>query len=226
MLDDLDLNLDFDLFAEKTGKRLNNRYCKPKKYRHVSQNMVKYERAVELVDSMSSAILAGDTVHALLSGNFIYGDFFEAFAVQNDLLIDDLTISTLAYGKDNVDSLKNLLVGDYVKQLNLIVSDYFYSHNRDNVLYTYEQLDIDNKFQLAIAGTHTKVALFKIGDKKIVITGSANLRSSRSVEEITIQTNPDLYDFHMQWHSEILEQYATIKKSIRAGKLWEMLDEQ
>lgn len=226
MLKDLDLDLNLDLFGSKTGGRLSTRYCKPKKYRHVSRNMVRYERAVELVKDVSVEILAGNTVHALLSGNFIFGDFFEAFAVENDILINDLTISTLAYGKENVDSFRNLIVGDYVESLNLIVSDYFYSHNRDNVLYTWEQLDVDNKFQLAVAGTHTKVSLMLIGDKKIVITGSANLRSSRSVEEITIQTNPELYDFHKTWHDDVLAQYATIKKSIRGGDLWVVIDEQ
>lgn len=226
MLNDLDLNLDLSLFDVKHGKGVSNRYCKPKKFKSVSQNRVKYGNAVEMVKNVSDAVLSGQVVHALLSGNFIFGDFIEAFAVENNLLIEDLTLSTLAYSKENVESLKNLIVGDYVQSLNIIVSDYFYSHNRDNVAYTYEQLDVDDKFQLAIAGTHTKVTLIRSGDKRIVITGSANLRSSRSVEEITIQDNAELYDFHKSWHDDVLSWHATIKKSIRSDKLWSVINEQ
>src|SRR5690606_9625226 len=104
-------------------------------------------------------ILAGERVFAVVSGNFIFGDFVEAFAVENNLWIDELTISTLAISKDNVDSLHNLLAGDYLGALNLIVSDYWYAHNRANMAYVYEKLDIGDRFQIAIAGTHTKIVL-------------------------------------------------------------------
>lgn len=221
MLNDLDINLDF--FDNKSGRQLKSRYVKPKKYKAVAAYRVKYEHAKEMAQEVSEQIMSGGKVYALLSGNFIFGDFIEAFAVENDLLIDDLTVSTLGYSKENVDSFLNLIKGDYVQSLNLIVSDYFFSHNRDNVKYTYEQLDIDDKFQLAIAGVHTKVTLIRAGDRKIVMTGSANLRSSRSVEEITIQTDDELYDFHKEWHNEILKHYSTINKSIRASNLWEII---
>lgn len=223
MIDGLDMDLDLSLFDKGFGSKLETRYHKPKRTRRIKQYAVKYERARDMVAAVSEQILAGETVHALLSGNFIFGDFIEAFAVDNNLLIEDLTISTLSFGKDNVHSLKNLIVGDYVQSLNIVVSDYFYSHNRDNCTYTHEHLDIDNKFQLAVAGVHTKVTLIRSGDRRIVMTGSANLRSSRSVEEVTIQDNPELYDFHKIWHDEVLTQYATINKSIRATHLWERI---
>lgn len=42
MLNDLDLNLDLSLFDVKHGKGVSNRYCKPKKFKSVSQNRVKW----------------------------------------------------------------------------------------------------------------------------------------------------------------------------------------
>jgi len=62
-----------------------------------------------------------------------------------------------------------------------------------------------------------------IQGKKIVISGSANLRSSRCMEEITIQTCAETYDFHHAWQSVILDRYATIKKSVRASALYDMI---
>jgi len=158
-----------------------------------------------------------------MSGNFIFGDFFEALAVVNNIYIDSIQISTLSMGQENVDSFRNMFDGDYLGKLDIIVSDYFWSHNRHNAPYIYKQLDIDDRFQLAVAGTHTKIALIKIGDKKIVVSGSANLRSSRCVEEITIQTNATLFDFHNEWQEEILKKYATIKKAVRGGDLFKLI---
>lgn len=184
---------------------------------------VKHDNAQAFVSEVGKRILAGETVHALLSGNFIFGEIFEALAVQNQVLIEDLTASTLSISKENVDSLHNLMVAGYIGTLNLIVSDYYWSHNRQNAPYIYEALDIDQRFQLAVAGTHTKIALLKINGKKIVCKGSANLRSSRSVEEASFETNEELYDFHMAWHEEILREYGTVKKAVRASKLFDMI---
>jgi hypothetical protein len=107
-------------------------------------------------------------------------------------------------------------------KLNLIVSDYFFVHNRENISYIYEELDINNSFQLGVAGIHTKTVLIElVSGQKIVIHGSANLRSSASVEQIMIETDAYLYDFNYEWQCEILSKYGTINKSIRGGKLWQ-----
>lgn len=226
-------SLDFDLAGfdlsgldgEASAARLTTRYVKPPLYVGERRTAVKYERAVELVHDTGRAILDGERVDALLAGNFIFGDFFEALAVEANLWIDDLTLSTLALSQENVDSLHNLMAGDYLGTLNIVVSDYWYAHNRANVSYVHEQLDIGDRFQLAVAGVHTKIALIRAGERKIVIHGSANLRSSRSVECITIETSPALYDFHHAWHHTILAHYATIRKAPRAAALFTLLTE-
>ena len=216
-----DFTLDLAAFNIDGTSDDSNRYVKPRLAKRPRATAVKYDRAEDLVKDLGAGILAGERADVLASGNFIFGDFFEALAVTHDVHIEDLTLSTLSISQDNVDSLKNLIDGGYLGSLNIIVSDYFWSHNRSNAKYIYDALDVDDKFQLAVAGTHTKIALMLIDDKKIIIHGSANMRSSRSVEVFTVETNPDLYDFHMEWHRAILDQYATIKKSVRATKLFD-----
>ena len=234
-LDDLDISLDmgdFDLSdleldldtQPSASPKTSSRYILPKAFKERARaHQVKYEYAAQLAKELGQAILDGERVNAILSGNFIFGDFFEAFAVETNSLIDELQISTLSISQDNVDSLHNLIKGDYLKKLDIIVSDYWWSHNRANAPYIYDQLDIADKFQFAVAGTHTKIALMRIGNKKIVISGSANLRSSRSVEEIQIETNAELFDFHHDWQSAILDNYGTIKKAIRGEMLFEAI---
>lgn len=211
--------LDFD----RGATRSENRYVKPRIAPSVSTYAVKYDRAVDLVADMGPAIMAGERVDALVSGNFIFGDFFEALAVEQNLLIEEMMLSTLSISQDNVDSLRNLIVGGYLEKLDIIVSDYFWSHNRHNAPYIYGQLDIDDRFQLAVAGIHTKIALLRVGHRKIIIHGSANFRSSRSVEVFTVETNPDLYDFHREWQSSILDAYGTVKKAVRASRLFDII---
>jgi hypothetical protein len=217
-----DIDLDgFD--TENEGQHIKNRYILPRPFSSVPSYRVKYDNAEKMAKELGPEILAGHGINALLSGNFIFGDFLEAFAVTQNLLIDEMQMSTLSISKDNVDSLHNLLSGDYIRKLDLIVSDYFWSHNRQNAPYIYKHLDIDGKFQFAVAGTHTKICLMRAGGKKIVISGSANLRSSRCVEEVRIETNEEVFDFHYEWQSKIIEQYGTIKKSIRASALFDMI---
>lgn len=222
-LADLDLDLDLDGFSDGDVSLVANRYVLPKIQRKVKSVAVKHDNAQAFVSEVGKSILAGETVHALLSGNFIFGEIFEALAVQNNVLIEDLTASTLSISQENIDSLHNLMEADYIGTLNLIVSDYYWSYNRQNAPYIYEKLDIDGRFQLAVSGTHTKITLLKINGKKIVCKGSANFRSSRSVEEVTFETNEELYDFHMAWHEEILREYGTIKKAIRASMLFDVI---
>lgn len=222
---DFDLG-SFDLAGFDMGQqlaRIDNRYVKPPLYVGARRAPVMYEHAATMARELGPAIMEGERIFAVVSGNFIFGDFLEAFAVEQNVLIDHMSISTLALSQENVDSLHNLMAGDYVHKLDIIVSDYWYAHNRRNVSYVHEQLDMGDRFQLAVAGIHTKIVLMKIGERKIVMHGSANLRSSRSVESFMIETDEALYDFNAAWHGDIIEHYATIRKAPRAGALYDII---
>jgi len=134
-----------------------------------------------------------------------------------------MTISTLSMSENNVDSLKNLYLGDYLQELNIIVSDYFYTHERhDLVDYMYKELDVENKFQLSVARVHTKICLVETEcGKKIILHGSANLRTSKNVEQLMIECDPELFEFNSIWHKEIIEKYKTINKTVGARDLWQ-----
>ena len=160
-----------------------------------------------------------------VSGNFIFGDFIEAYIVGNNAKCRKMTISTLSLSQNNVDSLFNLLANGYIDELNLVVSVYFWGNEiRSLIPYIYRKLDFGNKFQLSIASVHTKTAQFEtLGGRKVVIHGSANLRSSGNIEQFTIEENPELYDFYDEHFTRIVDKYATIRKPIRGNSLWSEL---
>lgn len=106
----------------------------------------------------------------------------------------------------------------YIDKLNLIVSHYFYQHNRNTIVKKiYDDLDNDkDNFNLAVASTHCKIINFKTDDDKyIVIYGSANLRSSSNIEQFTIEENKELYDFYENINTKIIDKFNTINKAVR-----------
>ncbi len=184
---------------------------------------VKYKNAIQLAKDIGLLNNPGARVFAVVDGSFIFGDFIEAFLVTHNMLAKRMVISTLSMSQDNIDSLKNLIIGDYLHQLDIVVSDYFYSHERGNLVkYMYEHLDINNRFQLAVCRTHTKITLIETEcGQFFTIHGSANLRSSDNIEMFEIENCRALYDFNAAWHDEVINKYQTINKSVRSIESWQ-----
>lgn len=213
---DFDTSL-FDILNDDTGEE--SRYIKPRVYAKPT-DFVKYDNAFKLARDIT--ITEGSRYDVVVNGSFIFGDFLEAFITYNNAKCRKLTISTLSLNQNNVDSLHALITHGYIDELNLIVSAYFYNMEiRALIPYIYRKLDIDNRLQLAVANVHTKTAQFEtLGGKKIIAHGSANLRSSGSIEQFTIEENPELYDFYDDMFARILERYQTIRKPVWGKDLW------
>lgn len=194
------------------------RYIRPPKCKDIPEHRLKFKFAQDAVREMD--LQEGCRYFMLVDGTFIAGDLIEALIVEKELKVKTLTISTLSLSENNVDSLALLLDNDHVENLNLIISDYQFSHERHNLIpYIYQELDKNDRFQLAAAGTHCKIALIETENLKIVMHGSANLRSSSNIEQICIEESPELYDFNFECQSWILDKYQTIKKSVRQNIL-------
>jgi hypothetical protein len=156
----------------------------------------------------------GDTVEAIVDGRFIFGDFIHAWIISTGKVVEELTISVLSLGAENVDAFAALMEAGWIKKLNIIVSGMFFAHEEKGLVkYMYMHLDKPNgpKFTLACGYVHTKIVnvLFKAG-QKVCICGSANLRSSDNVEQFTIRAEAGIYDFHQEWMGTVLEKYGTI----------------
>jgi len=219
-LQDIDVSL-FDVKKEDTYAE-ETRWTKPKIYKK-PKGFFMYDNAVKLAKELKLAY--GERAEVLVNGSFIFGDFLEAYLLHCKAVCKKMVISTLSLNENNIDSLHNLIKHGWIKHLDLIVSHYFYSMERWKLIpYLYRQLDIDNKFQLSVAFIHTKTVHFEtIGGRKIVMHGSANLRSSGNVEQFSIEENPELYDFYDEAFGKIIERYATIKDAPNRSQMWEEL---
>lgn len=203
------------------GKKQNLRYFAPKKAKEINEKFLKYRNAEQLANDIN--FNENNRFFVIIDGSFFFGDFIEAFIVKHNIYVKKMTISTLSMNKNNVDSLANLINGNYIDELNLILSDYFYSHEKNDLIpYIYQTLDLDNKFQLSFAGTHCKICIFEtVNNRKFVFHGSANLRSSSNIEQIMLEENEGLYNFMNEIQENILQEYKTINKSLRGKTLWQ-----
>ena len=209
---DLNFNTSFDMDIDlNMDSTLSTRYLKVKELPEVKEEHLSYKKAVDLAKDID--ITDNSRHYVFLDGSFYFGDFIEALIVEKNYLVEELTISTLSMNQNNVDSLCNILKAGYVGKLNLIISHYFYSHEKWGLIpYIYEKLDINNQFQLIVTRSHCKICLIRTPEQHIVIHGSANLRTSGNIEQIMIEESKELYDFNYSYQRDIMKRYSTIDK--------------
>jgi len=200
------------------------RYRQPPRAKILHPRLITFERAAEAAAQVWP-MTTGERVHMLVNGTFRFGDFLEASAKARDWLMQELWVSTLSLNVDNVESLANLMAGNYLRELHMVVSDYWFAHTRGPqglLPYLYDTVEAEattataadgqpRSFQLSVAGSHVKLALIRLDDGRCyTISGSANLRSAAVLELMTVEDDPAIFDFHRQWMAALEAQYWTI----------------
>jgi len=198
--DDTELEFDisdFSLIQDEGGN--TSRYIKPKFSSKPIR--VEYVNAMKLAESIK--LCPGEQIHSIVPGDFIFGDFIEALLTAKKAICDIMYLSTLSMSQNNIDSLANLLENGYIKHLTIMISNYFYSHEKNGLIpYMLNSLDKGNRFDCLVCRNHTKITLMQISNINIVLSGSSNLRSSQSIEQFILQENAELYDFYKQFFSD------------------------
>lgn len=158
----------------------------------------------------------GARTFAWVDGSFIFGDVVEALITERRVGVKRLYITSLSFSEENIDSLKNVMtiMGDELEKIVLVLSGYQYSHEKYRLVpYMYQELDDGtNRFQCAFGGWHCKIiTLETVLGHTITIHGSANLRSSNSIEQVMAEVdNRDLHDFNARIMDDIAARFGTI----------------
>lgn len=210
--DDTELEFSMaDFTLSDTVEAQKTRYIKPKF--HSKPAKADYKNAKALVNEVH--LHPGEQFHSIVKGDFIFGDFIEALIYEKNIIIEKMYLSTLSMSQNNIDSLAGLLDDGRIKNLTLVLSNYFYSHEKHRLIkYLLPLLDKDNRFDLLIIRNHTKIALMEVSNIRLVMSGSANLRSSESVEQFVLQESPELYTFYQEWF-EMNRQHSIIDKEVK-----------
>lgn len=214
----LNIEIDFDMSGFNIGKsKFKTRYVSPTIMANKPESAMKYSKAVKFVNSFNTDF--GFRHYSIVQGDFCFGDMIEALIVERNWFCEEMYISTLSLNENNADSLDNLFNGKYLKKLGLVVSAYFYSHERQKnrmIDYLLRSLDKEDRFDIAVLRSHCKICQFVTNEgHHIVIHGSANLRSNQNNEQLMIEDNKTLYDFNKNYHLEILKNHSIINKDIK-----------
>lgn len=212
---DLDFDLgDFDILTDELGEtpEPQARILKPRVDRDEIFHKVMFSNAEAFADQID--LTPGARTFAWVSGSFIFGDVIEALVTRRGVGVKTLYIATLSISQENIDSLKNvmLMMGDELERLVLVMSGYQYSHEKFGLVpYMYDELD-DDRVQIAFGGWHTKIITIEtVEGETITMHGSANLRSSNSIEQVMIEVGAkELHDFNVQIMEDIAERFGTI----------------
>lgn len=226
---DLDFDAtDFDIVDEKKpkprGKRQRDvRILRPRLDKRDITQRAAFENAEAFARQID--LTPGARTFAWVSGNFIFGDIVEALVIARRVGIKRLYICSLSISQDNIDSLKNvmLLMGDELERLVLVFSGYQYSHEKYNLVpYMYQELDDPkNRVDIAFGRWHGKlITMETVRGHTITIHGSANLRSSNSIEQIMVEVDDrELHDFNAGIMEDICKRFGTINAGAQYTKL-------
>lgn len=210
------MDFDFSFDNDNTDITPHKIKIKPLKNRFIN-----YDNAVKLAQEID--IQENSRYFSFINGNFIFGDFIEALVVEKNYKIDNITISTLSLSEENIYNIKILIVKKLLKHLTLIVSDYFYSHERSKLVKLLIK-EFGDSLTLIIARSHTKTCIFETDcNKKVIIHGSANLRSSGNIEQIQIEENKELFDYIDNFNSKLLTVYKSKQYKSVSQNDWDLL---
>lgn len=215
---------DFDFSSDDDGQGAESlfpgdtRIWKPKLQKKTLIRPLAYRNAREFVRDVD--LTPGARTFAWVDGSFIFGDVIEALCEERDVRPKKVYISTLSASEANINSLRIVEDIYQAEEINLILSAYFYSHEKYGIVpYLYRVLDVDNKLQVAFANVHTKLIAIESKDGDFfVLHGSANLRSSNSIEHVMVENDRDLYEFNRTIFDEILRKQKTVNKDYLGGK--------
>lgn len=225
--DDIDFSIaDFSLVDEDEQTRI----LKPKMAKSAIYNKADFAYAKDLARRIS--LKRNERTTCIVPGNFIFGDLPEALVMYRGIDLKTIYCSTLSLSENNVDSFKNLLLFCNVEKINLLLSGYFYSHYKTDLIpYLYEELDIDDKMQVAFCNTHMKILLLEThSGEHYVLTGSANLRSASCLEQFDFEENAELFDFYRGAFDSLIDRYKTIDytkaRIVRGKRSWQAVQEK
>lgn len=204
--DSISFDADIDMVTHNFGDGISDDFIKLTNDQ-ITTFDVAYENAATLARDIK--IKKSETVYINLTGKFIFGDFIGAFIQENNLKVKELTVVSLAGNIEIYGLLIALIERGWVDKLNMVLSEYTIAmdkkHSPEAVNFLKDALvKYKDRFELHTGRVHAKLVLIETEKGgKVTMHGSANLRSSQSIEQLIIQENAELYDFNYKFYQTL-----------------------
>jgi hypothetical protein len=147
----------------------------------------------------------GEAVHALITGKC------DLMMVVSALLAkfgaaEHVRIATLSFNGRNLQEVFALADTASFRRLTLICSSFFRDHNPDLWQGAVEGFR-ERGHTLAAVRNHAKVVTLCWPGRKLVIEGSANLRTNGNMEQVAFIADDRLQEWHAAWIDEAVRAY-------------------
>lgn len=170
--------------------------------RRTTRNALQAAHARDLIERLPEQ---DEAMHLVVGGRFSLFDLIPAaLALAEPLTLDELHVATLGFSKDNVTSLARLIDAKKVGRLTLLCSHYFAGTSPDIHSMARVQLAEERGQTFISIRTHCKLLALKFTDgRTLTVESSANLRSCKNIEQMTLVGSPELYTFHTAWIDDL-----------------------
>lgn len=150
----------------------------------------------------------GGTTHCILRGDFVLADLLPHLLEPH--YCPHLRIATLGMSAENAELLARLHKAGKVGKITMVLSHYFEQVNKSTVYFEVRQR-LEGIAQFAVMRSHAKVICCPRAPDDtgmvrdwLVFEGSANLRSSDNLEQMTIFNDEAVHEFHREWMDHVL----------------------
>lgn len=145
-----------------------------------------------------------ESLHLVCRGNFpLYQIIPATLSLARPAIIEDLHIATLGFSRANATDLLALLDAGQVRHVHIVASVYFERQCPAEWHVMADGLRARRQKIVAIR-SHAKIIAMKLSDGRgITVESSANLRSCRNIEQLTITNSEPLRAFHARWIEEV-----------------------
>lgn len=214
----LDFELDFDLADFDVLDTLDvpmpgepqSRVVQPKiNLREISRATC-FENAEEFARQIS--LEPDERTYAWVNGGFVFGDIIPALITARGISPKTLYVASLSLSAVNIEGLRAVLEEAHPERMVILLSGYFYSHEKHGLIpYLYDALGNDDRVQIVFGNYHMKfISLETRAGHVLNIHGSANLRSSNSVEQVIVDQDRAIYEFNRDVSEDVAKHYGTI----------------
>jgi len=148
-------------------------------------------------------------VHIVMRMNFPLWSIVPAILrLAAPATIEDLAVATLGFNTSNAHDLMAMLDDGRIGRVLFLCSVYFEKANGREFAFLAEGLRTRGH-RIAAARSHAKVVAVSMSDgRAFVVESSANLRSCRNLEQMTMTQGRDIYEFHAGWIGELVEAHT------------------
>jgi hypothetical protein len=178
----------------------------PFRGRALRRRQVMFREAKELLPYLPKA--EGEATHAIMSGRY---DLMVLLAAILEFFVSgcqSLRIATLSFNDRNTLEMAGLLRSCKVGTLTLLCSSFFKAHNQaEYAAARREAAGFPGRWRLAAARNHCKIVLADFGKRRLVLEGSANLRTNGNLEQLLIVQDAELFAWHAAWIDELVSKH-------------------